>query len=410
VRRLGGLIIVLLLMTGGFASSAGADTYVPTRFDDPQPGQCKPNDCSLREAIRKANDHSGLDTVVLGRGTYELELEPNLGFGDDGQLVTADPIVIRGRGPKETRIDANGIDRVITVGFPRGTLEGVTLKGGEAAANPSHANEGGGLLATGEKVVLRDVAIRDNEAQFGGGISARSPQLTIKDSTIAKNFGQEGGGIDIRAAIVQNTMSIRSSTISGNQATNGGGIMADGTKNPPQEISPLVTMDNSTIAENFALASAGGIAAGQNTIAVLRHTTVAYNTADTDGVGGGAGGGLHQQNNAPFQFTDSVLANNVVGDSGTNSDCFGTFDGAGSLVQNPNFSPNCTWDGLFDPVFTNETVTAELGSHGGPTRTVPLLPGSPAIGIALSCPSKDQRGKPRPEEGCDAGAYERQNP
>ena len=52
-----------------------------------------------------------------------------------------------------------------------------------------------------------------------------------------------------------------------------------------------------------------------------------------------------------------------------------------------------------------------LGANGGPTETVPLLPGSPALDRtpAGTCPplAVDQRGITRPQgPACDAGAYE----
>ena len=50
-----------------------------------------------------------------------------------------------------------------------------------------------------------------------------------------------------------------------------------------------------------------------------------------------------------------------------------------------------------------------LGNYGGPTQTIPLLMGSPAIdaGGAGGCPATDQRGVPRPFGGaCDIGAFE----
>jgi hypothetical protein len=63
----------------------------------------------------------------------------------------------------------------------------------------------------------------------------------------------------------------------------------------------------------------------------------------------------------------------------------------------------------------------QLGNHSGPTQTIPLLSGSPAIdaGNPSGCTDgqghllkTDQRGKPRPDKedtgGCDMGAYERQ--
>jgi len=52
-----------------------------------------------------------------------------------------------------------------------------------------------------------------------------------------------------------------------------------------------------------------------------------------------------------------------------------------------------------------------LASNGGPTKTMALLAGSPAIDViaAAACPEPvDQRGVHRPQgPRCDAGAYER---
>ena len=48
----GCLAAVALLAT---ASAASADTYHPTRTDDPAPNGCKPKDCSLREAVIASN-------------------------------------------------------------------------------------------------------------------------------------------------------------------------------------------------------------------------------------------------------------------------------------------------------------------------------------------------------------------
>ncbi len=49
-----------------------------------------------------------------------------------------------------------------------------------------------------------------------------------------------------------------------------------------------------------------------------------------------------------------------------------------------------------------------LADNGGPTLTMALLPGSPAIGAAddASAPRTDQRGFPRPSGSADIGAYE----
>src|SRR5262249_7194019 len=48
-----------------------------------------------------------------------------------------------------------------------------------------------------------------------------------------------------------------------------------------------------------------------------------------------------------------------------------------------------------------------LVDNGGPTRTIALNPGSPAINRGGTCPDTDQRGFFRPPAApCDAGAFE----
>src|SRR5690606_27718036 len=64
-------------------------------------------------------------------------------------------------------------------------------------------------------------------------------------------------------------------------------------------------------------------------------------------------------------------------------------------------------------------LLGQMGSYGGPTWTIPLLPGSPAIGAgdpavcantAGSAPvaGVDQRGVTRPTGTCDIGAFQSQ--
>ncbi len=52
-----------------------------------------------------------------------------------------------------------------------------------------------------------------------------------------------------------------------------------------------------------------------------------------------------------------------------------------------------------------DPLMGSLGDHGGPTPTVPPLPGSPALQAGWDCPATDQRGEPR-SEPCTLGAYE----
>jgi hypothetical protein len=72
----------------------------------------------------------------------------------------------------------------------------------------------------------------------------------------------------------------------------------------------------------------------------------------------------------------------------------------------------CTWATSAGDVGVADAKLGELGSHGGPTQTIPLQSGSSAIGLApvAVCDglTVDQRGVKRPQgPKCDAGAYER---
>src|SRR5690606_16128054 len=67
----------------------------------------------------------------------------------------------------------------------------------------------------------------------------------------------------------------------------------------------------------------------------------------------------------------------------------------------------CQLDLASDRVNAGAVVAAELADLGGPTETLALLDGSPALGLGVSdwCPQRDQRGALR-RVPCDSGAVE----
>jgi hypothetical protein len=92
-----------------------------------------------------------------------------------------------------------------------------------------------------------------------------------------------------------------------------------------------------------------------------------------------------------------------------------------SNCYNLSSDNSCNFNGPGDLNNTDPKL-GKLGNYGGPTQTIPLLSGSPAIdaGNPNGCTDgqghllkTDQRGKPRPDNedtgGCDMGAYERQS-
>lgn len=110
---------------------------------------------------------------------------------------------------------------------------------------------------------------------------------------------------------------------------------------------------------------------------------------------------------------NSILVNNKGGN------CHGTITSRG---YNLSSDLSCSFDGAGDLSDTNPDL-GPLQNNGGPTDTMALLPGSPAIdsGNPAGCAdgqghrlNTDQRGKPRPDKEdtgrrCDVGAYESQS-
>ena len=452
-----------------FGAPAAADTFKPTRFDDPPPGKCKTSDCSLREAFLAANAAEGHDAVRLNRGRYWMKLPPDKGAGEDG-LWWAYDVSIRGEGAGETTLDGKGVDSVMQLGnfTESNKLQGLKITGGDSSAQfgfggiyatgtnvtmkdvvfaDNHTTAGGGggavlsprgtLTLIDSKVVknsavrggglrvqpgsagitkatIRDSTIRNNDSSFGGGVYSNVLELTVQRTTIAGNESTEGGGL-VLASYFNNlsnpppSSAIRSSTISGNTAAKGGGILADGNQSMTGGLKQVVTVQNSTVADNRASADGGGIMADNGATVTLDNATVAYNRADSDGVSGGVGGGVFQHSAATFELGDSVVAKNAVGPGLSPQQCEGTFGtAADGLVRENQSSGSCSFGGVYTIVA--DALIGQLADNGGPTETVKLRAGSPAIGFSESCPKRDQRGKLRPEEDCDSGAFERKGP
>jgi hypothetical protein len=399
--------VIALLLVALVAAPAGAATFKPTRKDDPKPGACKPRDCSLREAVIAANRHVGVDKVKLGRGVYRLEIpEVSPDSPKSGDLDVIGPAAVAGLGAGKTVVRGSGSGRVFELdvrgrfGRPQYRLSRMTITGGLAAAG-----DGGAIHAGFSETRLTKLVVAKNQALRGGGIAAAGAQLTISRSTVRGNTASSGGGFFAPATFNDTEATITGSTISGNDAGVGGGIALDGVNSPGADQEPALDVMNSTIAGNHAFNGGGGVVALNGATVNLDNTTIAYNDASSND-GFGSGGGLEQLGTAVVDAGDSIVAANTVGANGSGPQCFGTLQpNSGNLFQTPPDSA-CSYFG------TNaaDALLGPLGKNGGPTKTVMLLSGSPAIGLAQSCPPKDQRGKSRPEIDCDTGAFERKGP
>jgi hypothetical protein len=178
-----------------------------------------------------------------------------------------------------------------------------------------------------------------------------------------------------------------------------------------------LTIIGSTLSDNSTPGSGGGIY-NINTLTVT-NSTLSGNSASSSG--GGINNGLGTVLLNPF-FAISpsgVLVNSIVANSPSGGDLVtqsGSFYFNGHLVTPIGyFSGNndLIGDGSLLSSFTNSIsgnpLLAPLGNYGGPTQTLALLPGSPAInaGAPVSGLTADQRGKSY-VGAPDIGAFESQ--
>ncbi len=238
-------------------------------------------------------------------------------------------------------------------------------------------------------VAMHSVRIVNGEApsfENGGGI-LNAGTCTLMSSTVSGNSADSGGGIYSNGAFSGNAvLSLTGCTISGNQSTtNGGGILSSGTSGRA-----MLNLTSCTVSGNSAGYDGGGL---YNRLASLNLSacTISGNTAVS------YGGGIYSTKEFPgvqrptLGLHNTIVAGNSSGQPGANLEERDT---------------DTTQTGI--NLIGGAPLLAPLGDYGGPTQTMPPLPGSPAIDAATATAAQtDQRGFPLfglP----DIGAYEAQ--
>ena len=348
--------------------TALANTYTPNKLGDHAPNGCSPSDCTLREAVIKANAHAGSDRIFLRAGkTYKLAqagTAENAAAKGDLDIKGSLKILSRSK-TRPSKVDGRGIDRVFEVG-------------------PVHA----------ANAAFKLLRIKGGNSDDGGGVQADAGITKIVKSTISGNTTSGfGGGLNL----IGGDGVLRQSTVSGNSAKHAGGIAVQGATASLRAI-------NSTIANNRATGTGGGIDVFSSANANLRSITVVRNHANR-GMGGQDGGGLF--NSGSTTVRNSVVALNTVNPAGggTGPDCFGPFTSAGvNLIS--FLDPDCTGFAVPPNILASNPKLGSLRNNGGPTKTVALRKHSPAINHAGSgSPKRDQRSVKR--KNPDIGAFER---
>jgi len=271
--------------------------------------------------------------------------------------------------------------------------------------NTSTVTFGGGAITNADKLTVIGSNFINNSAGDGGAIF-NSYTATVVDSTFADNSATNGGGIYNNT---DSTVTVTGSVFTDNStSSNGGGLENNGT----------LTVTDSTFTGNSA-GYGGGLHNYSGGTATLTNCTVSGNTSQA------AGGGI-------ANYVGNLTLNNTIvaantSTSTSNNDISGPVQptSAFNLIGNGSGISNLT--DLEEPALSNligttadpiNPLLAPLADYGGPTETMALLPGSPAIdagSVALAVDANgnplayDQRGPGFPRilgNSVDIGAYE----
>ena len=327
------------------------------------------------------------------------------------------------------RINSSNGGAILVTGNGILTLNNCTITGNSSGTN----GVGIDMTASGASLILENSVISANTcgvstgssgsiAGSGGGIYASGAvTVTILNSTVANNLSVEnnnvagtGGGIDL--AVPGSSLTIVGSTISNNTATGsggGGGIYFDGAVGMGG-----FTIENSTIAGNRAVNGGGIELSNFAGTANITSSTITANTAiDTVVFGGLGGGGIALETisgaGATVALDNSIVSGNAAANG--NSDISAIPVTILPAVVSAKYSAIGSGNGFtLTDLGHNLPIGVPLllgptAGNGGPTQTISLLAGSPAIDAGDRTNSAtDQRGIARPQgTQNDIGAFER---
>jgi len=372
-----------------------------------------------------------------GTGSWTIRLSSTLKLGE-----AVWPEVIQGPGANALTISGNNAVGVIaTDPGTTATISGVTI-------SDSDGHDPG--IATNGTLTVSHCTISNNH---GGGTANGSGYLAIADSTITGNGSANSSLTGIGGVLNDGVMTVTHCTITNNSIYFDGGGPGGGVQN-----AYLATISDSTIENNSTLYWGGGIGNSFGTVRCFRDT-IDHNEA-------GVGGGVGSSASGSMVFDDCTIANNSAGQCGgimvysgaltitssTIADNIGgdTYGGGvhggwgGSILCNSIVVDNQDANGpddingfttlspasdynLVGVDTTGSLITSYpyhnlvlngtdpgldprgLQNNGGPTQTIALLPGSPALGKGDPADSSaDQRGAPADSPTPDIGAFQSQ--
>lgn len=389
--------------------------------------------CSLRSAIYEAGFTHGLPPrfihIILEPGTYTFKLnaEPFVGaedvhFGDldlpdfpEDQI--ANEVLIEGSGGpgNPSIIDANNIERVFEIGENRRVkLKNLVIKNGiTAEETPLKAIGGGIYVREGATLELENVHFRYNTARCyaeatcgyskGGAIYSDGADVRLLNVEMDYSVADYGSAVYFR----QNQYGTAEFVIENSSLHDNWGEFGviEGEGN--------LFLINSTMSENITR----NVNYPSNNIYWFSTVWIQNSTLITKNPNGNVRA-------ETLNLRNSILLNASVPQPATFKNCLVNFPS-----EMVSYGGNIFSDMSCTPAFIKRDLLMDYGmtklgileDYGGFTSTVALLEGSPAIDRVLGkCIATrsvsgtltdvnlatDQRGRPRSDAFCDAGAFE----
>ena len=423
---------------------ATADTYtVNTSSDNVVANACANHlaNCSLRGAIMAANANPG-STIAFsiiefcGPSGCAITLQSVLPDITAPMSISGPTLFVIQRSssaPTSFRIfnvTTNGVVSFTSLTIAKGAVS---------------SGDGGGIQNDSSgTVTITNCTVRDNSAAgSGGGIFNKGPgTVNVTDSAFSNNHGSSGGAIASNGPLVVKSSTFASNRAAGANSSSPGVPGSSGLGGAIDVGSPgTLIVSNSSFVGNSAAGGSGGPGtlggAGRGGAISHRSNSLTITNCTITGnqvMGGLAGGqdfGGGIDNSGAATVKSSIIALNS-GNVGSSPDVNGSFTSAGfNLIGKRDGSTGFT-------TATDQTGTTAapldpkldpngLQSNGGPTETVALLLGSPAIDKGASAGltgnlTTDQRGPGFPRvfddsaignaaggDGADIGAFELQS-
>lgn len=396
--------------------------------------------CSWNEALIAADTDAAIDACAAGTGadvivfdvssvtittaphqvTSALTVDGNLGAtwlgGSSGVLDvgTGGTVSVLGVG----FLGSSGTPAVIqnagTLALDNAYFSSNTTTGGlirsSGTLTVAHTNAGSGSSADGALYLTGTTTISDSSFLGLSSTTAGAPSVVnALDGTtsIARSWfnnntttvsGGQGGAVRVGALA---GVTITQSLLNGNIADAGGGaIYVDG---------GTLTLANSTVFDNHTTTGSGGGLLVHNGTASLYNDTIASNQSF------GLGGGVAIDLSTVSLGNTLLVGNQTVATPSAPQPSFPSpaptpkVDDGYNLAGAPAY-----WVGNQIHSATTGVVESDPNDHGGPTNSMALPAGSPAVdaGDATVCglppvDTVDQRGYARADGLCDVGAYER---